>query len=230
MKAMILAAGRGERMQPLTNYTPKPLLKAGGKALIEYHLQALHQAGFEDIVINVSHLARLIRAALGDGSAYGVHIHYSEEGHEALETGGGIYKALPLLSDEHFLVINGDIWCDFVPTIRKFSDNDLAHLILVDNPPHNCAGDFAIHHGRLLVDSTPKLTFGGIGYYHPDLFRNCKAGKFPLAPLLRAAARDNRVSAEHYRGRWNDIGTPQRLTELETLLAEQGRATSDQYF
>jgi MurNAc alpha-1-phosphate uridylyltransferase len=227
MKAMILAAGRGERMQPLTDHTPKPLLKAGGRALIEYHLEALHRAGFKDVVINVSHLAELIRTALGDGSAYGLRIHYSEEGHEALETGGGIHRALPLLGDEPFLVMNGDIWCDFVPTIRKFSDNDLAHLILVDNPPHNCAGDFAIHHGRLLVNGTPKFTFSGIGYYHPELFRGCRAGKFPLAPLLTAAARNNRVSAEYYPGRWNDIGTPQRLNELNTLLAETGLSTKD---
>jgi N-acetyl-alpha-D-muramate 1-phosphate uridylyltransferase len=227
MKAMILAAGRGERMQPLTNHTPKPLLKAGGRALIEYHLEALHRAGFKDVVINVSHLAQLIRTALGDGSAYGLRIHYSEEGHEALETGGGIHRALPLLGDEPFLVMNGDIWCDFTPTIRKLSDNDLAHLILVDNPPHNCAGDFAIHHGRLLVNSTPKFTFSGIGYYHPELFRDCMAGKFPLAPLLTAAARNNRVSAEYYPGRWNDIGTPQRLNDLNTLLAAKGRAATD---
>ena len=148
MRAMILAAGRGERMRPLTDRTPKPLLKAGGKALIEYHLEALREGGFQEVVINMAHLSEQISAALGDGSAFGLNIRYSDEGEAALETGGGIFNALPLLGDAPFLVVNGDVWCDYALMPRPLADRDLAHLVLVDNPPQHPHGDFHLDDGR----------------------------------------------------------------------------------
>lgn len=217
MKAMILAAGRGERMRPLTDETPKPLLKAGGKRLIEYHLQGLAQAGFHDIVINHAHLGEQIEQVLGDGSRYGVRITYSVEG-QALETGGGIFKALPLLGDAPFLVVNGDVWCDYPFARLREHSVELAHLVLVDNPPQHPQGDFVLTHGKVHDKEGERLTFSGIGVYHPSLFAGCEAGAFPLAPLLRRAMAANAVSGEHYRGRWFDIGTPERLQQLDRLL------------
>lgn len=219
IKAMILAAGRGERMRPLTDNTPKPLLKVGEKRLIEFHLEHLLKAGFQNIVINHAWLGEQIEAFLGDGSAYGVHIQYSAEG-EALETGGGIQRALALLSDGDtpFVVVNGDIWCayDFAQLPSKLKG--LAHLVLVDNPPHNPDGDFAWQLGQIALQGSTKLTFSGIGVYHPKLFAACQAGKFPLAPLLKQAIQNGQVSAEHYQGLWMDIGTPERLDALKKYL------------
>jgi MurNAc alpha-1-phosphate uridylyltransferase len=225
MKAMILAAGRGERMRPLTDHTPKPLLAVGGKRLIEYHLEALARTGFKEVVVNLAHLSQQLRAALGDGSAFGLTIHYSDEGNQALETGGGIYRALPMLGDRPFLVVNGDIYCDYPLKQRTLADNDLAHLILVNNPDHNPTGDFSLHGGRLLASGDQKLTFSGIGYYRPELFEGCNDGKFKLAPIVRQAALKGYVSAELYPGRWSDVGTPQRLRLLDDQLHCHGQSS-----
>ncbi|MGI9302521.1 MAG: N-acetylmuramate alpha-1-phosphate uridylyltransferase MurU [Gammaproteobacteria bacterium] len=220
MKAMILAAGRGERLRPLTDETPKPLLRAGGCTLIEHHLHKLAAAKFEEVVINIWWLGAMIRNVLGDGASYGLRIRYSEEHPEPLETGGGMCNALRLLGDKPFLAINADVWTDYVPKAIRLTDNDLAHLVLVDNPAHNAGGDFRLHGARLRADGSPLLTFSGIGYYRPAFFRGCASGdKFPLAPLLRAAARRNQVSAEHYAGAWFDIGTPERLETLHSHFA-----------
>ena len=174
MRAMILAAGRGNRMRPLTDHTPKPLLPAGGRPLIQFHIERLAQAGVNDIVINHAHLGHQLEQALGDGSRYGVSIRYSAEGEgRALETGGGIFKALSLLGPEPFLVVNGDIWTDCPLADLKLSDQDLAHLVLVANPPHNLKGDFCLDHGRVLVEGVTRLTFSGVGLYHPRLFCAC---------------------------------------------------------
>ncbi len=224
MRAMILAAGRGERLRPLTDHTPKPLLEVGGRPLIEHHLVALAAAGFEEVVINLAHLGEQIRARLGDGSAFGLTIHYSEEGAQALETGGGIYQALPLLGDEPFLVVNADIYTDFPFATLRAPMQCLAHLVLVDNPPHHPQGDFHLGPGGRVNDCGcgPRLTFAGIGLYHPALFRGCRPGPFPLAPLLRRAMAADEVTGEHFHGRWVDVGTPERL-EAARRLAESGR-------
>jgi MurNAc alpha-1-phosphate uridylyltransferase len=218
MKAMILAAGRGERMRPLTDAVPKPLLRAGDKTLIEYLLEGLAAAGWDEVVINHAYLGGQLRAALGDGRRHGLRIHYSSEGDEGLETGGGIYRALPLLDSDPFLVVNGDIWTDYPFARLPSTLTDLAHLVLVDNPEHHPAGDFVLAHGRVLVAGAPKLTFSGIGVYRHALFEGCRPGKFPLAPLLRAAMAEGRVSGEHYRGAWFDVGTPERLAGLDARL------------
>lgn len=219
MKAMILAAGRGERMRPLTDHTPKPLLRAGGQMLIEYHLRALVAAGITEIVINHAHLGEQIEAALGDGRAYGALIRYSPEG-SALETGGGIFRALPLLGAGPFLVVNGDVWSDYPFGRLPAAPAGLVHLVLVDNPPHHPKGDFALRDGRLVdADGLARLTFSGIGLYRPELFAGCRPGPFPLAPLLRAAIARGEATGEHYRGQWVDVGTPERLAELDRRLA-----------
>jgi MurNAc alpha-1-phosphate uridylyltransferase len=214
---MILAAGRGERMRPLTDHIPKPLLRAGGKPLIVHHIERLAAAGLSDIVINHAHLGEQIKAALGDGAAFGVHIRYSPEG-RALETGGGIYRALPLLGPDPFLVVNGDVWTDIDFTRLALAPGDLAHLVLVDNPAHNTRGDFALQQGRVLADGDDRLTFSGVGIYHPDLFAGCTPGAFPLAPLLRSAMARGLVGGTHHRGIWVDIGTPERLADLDRML------------
>lgn len=222
MKAMILAAGRGERMRPLTDQTPKPLLQAGGKALIEYHLDNLTQAGIEAVVINHAWLGEQIETALGDGRRYGLRIVYSREG-EALETAGGIQRALPLLGDGPFIAINGDIWTDYSLASLPPEPAAMAHLVMVDNPPQHPAGDFMLQAGRLLPEGPACLTFSGIGLYRPELFAGLKPGKSPLAPLLRAAMARGEISGEHYPGRWFDIGTPERLQELDRMLTRQAR-------
>jgi MurNAc alpha-1-phosphate uridylyltransferase len=220
MKAMILAAGHGTRMRPLTNHTPKPLLLAGGKPLIVWHIEKLARAGFQDIIINLAWLGWQIPAALGDGSRWQVRLHYSNEQQEgALETAGGIIKALPLLGEEPFLVVNGDVWCDYPCQPYPLADHDLAHLLLVNNPVHNTHGDFALFDGRILDAGEPRYTFSGIGYYHPQLFAGLPYGKRPLAPLLRAAMQQGQVSGEHFSGDWRDIGTPERLAELDRDLS-----------
>ena len=217
---MILAAGRGERMRPLTLATPKPLLEAGGAPLIVHHLRSLRDAGFVDVVVNLSWLGGQIEAALGDGSRHGVRLHYSDEGPEPLETGGGIFRALPLLGDGPFLVLNGDVWTDFdwSRLRERMAPHDLAHLVLVPNPQHNERGDFVLEHGRIVETAGERLTFSGVGVYRAELFRGCTDGVFKLAPLLRAAARAGRVSGELHGGRWLDIGTPERLAQLDSLL------------
>ena len=219
MKVMVLAAGRGERMRPLTDHTPKPLLAVAGKALLVHHLERLAQAGLTDIVVNHAWLGAQIEAALGDGRTFGVNIRYSAEG-EALETGGGIARALPLLGDEPFAVINGDIFCDFdlrlLPSL--LASGDLAHLILVANPPQHPHGDFALETGRARASGEGRLTFAGIGVYHPVLFAGCPQGAFPLAPLLRQAMSADRVGASRHDGLWCDVGTPQRLAALDAQL------------
>lgn len=233
MKAMILAAGRGNRMRPLTDHRPKPLLAAGGRTLIEHQILRLRAAGFTELVINHAHLGEQIEAHLGDGAAHHVSIHYSPEGaplgHKgALETGGGIFRALPLLTDgaEPFLVTNGDVWCDFdyarLASGPALADGDLARLVLVDNPDHNADGDFALTGDRVSRQGSARLTFAGIGVYHPDLFAGCEAVAFPLAPLLHRAMNAGRVGGLHHAGRWMDVGTPARLAELDRLLGEAG--------
>ena len=216
---MILAAGRGERMRPLTDHTPKPLLPVAGRPLITWHIERLARAGIRDLVINHAHLGHLIEQALGDGATWGVRIRYSPEGEgRALETGGGIFRALPLLGGGPFLVINADVWCDREFDRLTLAAGDLAHLVMVDNPAHHPDGDFHLAQGRLHAEGEPRLTFSGIGVYDPALFAGCEPGVFPLAPLLRAAMQAGRVSGEHYQGRWTDVGTAQRLAELERIL------------
>ena len=222
---MILAAGRGERMRPLTLARPKPLLEAGGAPLIVHHLRALAAAGFEDVVVNLSWLGLQVREALGDGSRYGLRIHYSDEGPEPLETGGGIFRALPLLGEGPFLVLNGDVWTDLdCARLRgRLAPGDLAHLVLVPNPAHNPAGDFVLERGRIVEREGERLTFSGAGVYRAALFDGCPDGVFKLAPLLRAAARAGRVSGELHEGAWLDIGTPERLAELDARLRSGSR-------
>ncbi len=206
-------------MRPLTDHTPKPLLNAGGKPLIVWHIEKLAQAGFLEIIINIAHLGFMISETLGDGSQWGVTISYSDEQDEgALESAGGIIKALPLLSEEVFLVVNADVWCDYAFNPDYDLKDDLAHLILVPNPEHNPTGDFSLHNGRLQNDGAPKFTFSGIGYYNPELFKELAYGKRALAPILREAMKKNCVSGELYEGEWRDIGTPQRLKVLNDDL------------
>jgi len=221
MKAMILAAGRGERMRPLTDHTPKPLLLVGGKPLIVWHIERLAAAGFRELVINHAHLGQQIESALGNGSQFGVSIQYSPEG-EALETAGGIANALTLLGDAPFLVVNGDVYTDydFSSLLSGFAHDLLAWLVLVDNPDHNSKGDFGLEGNKVTEQGDPMQTFSGIGVYHPSLFAEVSRGdKAKLAPLLRAAMRSGKVGGEHYTGRWTDVGTPQRLDELDKLLS-----------
>mgnify|MGYP000131122702 CR=1 FL=1 len=225
MKAMILAAGRGERMRPLTDALPKPLLEAGGKALITWHLQKLAAAGFHDVVINHAHLGGMIEQALGDGSHLGLAIRYSVE-RTALETAGGIAAALPLLG-ECFAVINGDIWCeyDFARLRTALRDGDAAHLVLVDNPEHHRQGDFTLSGGRVRADAGQRLTFSGIGVYRASLFGAIVPGsKARLASLLVAAMDGDRVGGEHFGGHWCDVGTPERLYALRAQLQPAGAA------
>ena len=218
---MILAAGRGERMRPLTDNLPKPLLKVAGKMLIEYHLEKLKAAQITEVVINHAWLGEKIEQALGDGSRYGLTIHYSAEV-EALETAGGIINALPLLQDERnneFIVINGDIFCDYELSNLPSSLSGLAHLLLVKNPEHHLQGDFALTNSGLLEQAGEnKQTFSGIGVYHADLFKDYPKGKLALAPILRKAMDQQQVTGEFYQGIWHDIGTPERLSELDLYL------------
>lgn len=217
MNAMILAAGRGERMRPLTDRTPKPLLPVNGRPLIEYTVRALAQGGFSDIVVNHAHLGNQIEAALGDGAAYGVRIRYSPEPEGALETGGGIVRALTLLDDE-FVVVNGDIWTEY-PFARLHGRlQHLAHLVLVDNPEHHPQGDFCLQGGQVAAGGGQRLTFSGIGVYRRALFAALPAGRRALAPILRDAMAAGAVTGEHYQGPWSDIGTPERLESLNRMV------------
>ncbi len=219
MKAMIMAAGRGERMRPLTDDVPKPLLKAGGRALIEHALLHLKEAGFNEVVINHAHMGQKIIDFLGDGRRYGLTIQYSAEPDGALETGGGIRQAIALLDHEPFLVINGDIWTDFPLQKLPTSLPGLAHLVLVDNPDHHTNGDFYLDGARVNLDRGKKLTFSGIGVYSPKLFKHLQRGKYPLAPILRDAIVKNLVSGEYFSGKWFDVGTQERLNALEAALS-----------
>ena len=220
MKAMILAAGKGERMRPLTLTTPKPLVPVAGVPLIVYHLRALAKAGCTDVVINHAWLGQQIEDYLGDGAQFGLSIRYSPEG-EPLETGGGIQRALPLLGADPFLVVNGDIWTDYPFAGLPQTISGLAHLVLVDNPQHNLAGDFTLAGGMVAEGAAglPRLTYSGIAVLHPALFASCQGGAFPLAPLLRQAMQGGRVSGEHFAGHWIDVGTHERLAEVERLLS-----------
>jgi MurNAc alpha-1-phosphate uridylyltransferase len=221
MHAMILAAGRGERMRPLTDRVPKCLLPVGGKPLIEWHLQKLAAAGFTEVVINHAWLGEQIEAQLGNGARFGLHIRYSAE-EEALETAGGIAKALPLLGEAAFLVVNGDVYCQFdFASLSSAAANVrggaiLAHLVLVDNPVHHPRGDFVLDAGRVRAEGPSKLTFSGIGVYSPALFTRIASGaRAQRAPLLREAMASDRVAGQRYVGWWVDVGTPERLTQLD---------------
>ncbi len=214
MRAMILAAGRGERMRPLTDIVPKPLLEIDGKPLIVYQIEALESAGVREIVINTGHLGEQIQYELGTGTSYGVDIFYSDEGENILETAGGIIKALPLLGEDAFIVTNADIFTDFDYCSLPVEPDFDAHLVLVNNPPHNLTGDFAFENGRITELGQKKLTYSGIGVFYPYFFENCKPVRTPLAPLLFQAAKEERLSGQHYSGLWNDIGTPARLKEI----------------
>lgn len=227
MKAMILAAGRGERMRPLTDHTPKPLLVAGGKPLIVWHIERLAAAGFRELVINHAHLGEKLEAALGDGRQWGVHIAWSPEPPGALETAGGIAKALPLLGDGSFLVVNGDIWCDWdFHRARTLADRP-AHLVMMDNPAHHAGGDFRLdeHHSPAqlrLADGGPTLTYCGIGIFSPAFFAAVPRGAaMKLRPLLDEAIPRGIVTGERHTGRWVDVGTPERLTALDRELSAQ---------
>lgn len=215
MKAMILCAGRGERMRPLTDTLPKPLLEVRGKPLLVWHLQRLAKCGFKDVVINIAHLGFKIPEVIGDGSRFGLNITYSDEQDTgALESAGGIIKALPLLGDETFLVLNGDIFCDYDFDADFDLKGKSAHLILVENPEHNPDGDFGLEGDLVLNEADEKYTFSGIGYYSPKLFSALECKKSALAPLLRVAIAKNEVSGELFNKIWHDVGTPQRLEDI----------------
>lgn len=219
MRAMILAAGKGERMRPLTLHTPKPLVPVAGVPLIEYHLRGLAAAGFDEVVINHAWLGQQIEDHLGDGRRWGLRIRYSPES-EPLETGGGIFQALPLLGQAPFLLVNGDVWTDYDFNRLRRPLSGLAHLVLVDNPAHHAQGDFHLREGKVVdaAGQTGSLTFSGLSLLDPGLFGQCTAGAFKLAPLLRAAMAEGKVSGERHDGRWVDVGTLERLAEAERLL------------
>ena len=237
MRAMILAAGRGERMRPLTDSIPKPLLQVGGRRLIEWHLQGLARAGFREVIINLAWLGSQIPAALGNGERYGLSLHYSDEGATALETGGGIFQALSWLGAAPFLVINGDVWCDFdygrLHTPQALDADADARLVLVPNPPQHPRGDFALdrrqtaqgsdrHTAQYDVadrEAAQRYTFCGIAVYRAEFFAGCIPGRFPLLPLLRRAAAARRLRGDLHEGLWFDIGTPERLAQLDARLA-----------
>lgn len=214
MRALIFAAGKGERMRPLTQHTPKPLLQVHGESLIGWHLRALHAAGIREIVINTGWLGEQLPARLGNGSAYGVSIAWSHEGAEPLETGGGMRRALGLLGEQQFIATNADIHTDFDYATLLPLRPKLAHLILIDNPAHHPRGDFALRDGSCRVCGEAKLTFSGIGVYHPALIADHAHGRYGLAPILREAMDFGSVTGAHFAGRWTDVGTPQRLAEL----------------
>jgi MurNAc alpha-1-phosphate uridylyltransferase len=221
MKAMVLAAGRGERMRPLTDQLPKPLLAVAGKPLIAYHLDALGRAGVRDVVINLSWLGSKIRDALGDGARYGVRIAYSDEGPVPFETGGGIFHALPLLGPAPFLVVNGDTWTDVDFTKLEIDTEAHARLVLVSNPPHHPRGDFAIVDGNVVEREADRFTYSGIGLYRPEFFHGCAPGRFPLLPLLKRAIAAGRVRGQVHRGEWLDVGSPERLAELDARVQKR---------
>lgn len=221
MKAMILAAGRGERMRPLTDAMPKPLLMAGGKSLVEYHIDALVRAGVRDIVINLAWKGSMIAAALGNGERFGARIVYSDETDGALETGGGVFKALPLLGAGPFLVVSGDVWTDYPLSraITALASADVAHFVVVPNPDFHARGDFGLRDGRM-VDTGERFTYANIGVFRPEFFAGCAAGRFALAPLMFEWIAKGRVSGELYDGKWRNVGTPAQLAALDVSLRE----------
>lgn len=212
---MLLAAGRGERMRPLTDRIPKALLTVRGKPLIVYHLEKLAAVGVRQVVINLSWLGDQIRAALGDGSRWGLRLIYSDEGSEALETGGGIQRALPWLGAEPFLVVNGDVFTEFDFAALTIESQALAQLVLVPNPAHVPDGDFALIEGRVRESGAPRVTYSGIGLFRAELFAGCVPGRFPLLPVLQRAITLDRLQGQLYRGAWSDVGTPERLAALQ---------------
>ena len=218
MRAMILAAGRGERLRPLTDTTPKPLLDVGGKPLIEYHIDRLAAAGFRELVINISHLGDKIRDTIGDGSAWGLNIHYSPEPPGALGTGGGIKQALPLLGDSPFAIINGDVFSSYPLARLRAIKCSHAHLVLVPNPSHNPNGDFALQGGYVTNNGQTRYTFSGISIYHPRFFDSAPVGSFSVVPMLNTAMAMLQVTGELYKGTWHDIGTRERLEILRSQL------------
>lgn len=220
-RAMVLAAGLGERMRPLTLTRPKPLLEVGGKALIDWHLIALARAGVRDVVINLSWLGAQIESHVADGARFGLRVAYSREPAQPLEAGGGIFQALPLLGDEPFLVVNGDVWTDFdFARMAALPDDCDALLVMVPNPPQHSRGDFFLDGSRIVPQPTAiRRTYAGLGIYRPAFFDGCAAGRFPLLPLLQRAMAAARLGAQRYDGLWFDIGTPQRLQELDARLA-----------
>ena len=234
MKALIFAAGLGERMRPLTEHTPKPLLSVGGKRLIAWHLEKLAAIGVREVVVNTSWLAPQFPATLGDGADWGLRLHYSYEGTRPLETGGGMLHALPLLGDAPFLLVNGDIWTDYDFAQLPREPAGMAHLVMVDRPVQATQGDFALDaDGLVRSDGEHRLTYAGLGVYRPQLLDDWRGRthddgadetppRFRLAPILRAFMGEGRITGEHHRGRWTDVGTPQRLQELERELAEPG--------
>lgn len=219
MRAMILAAGRGERMRPLTDTTPKPMLQVAGKSLIEYHLDSLVELGVRDVVINLAWLGGQIRADLGDGERWGVRIQYSLEEEGALETGGGIFKALPMLGAEPFIVISGDVWSEYrLRDLPSLATNDVAHFVLVPNPEFHERGDFGLRQGRVIEAAQFRYTYANIGVFRPEFFAACQPGKFPLAPLMFDWIRKGQVSGELFEGRWCNVGTPAQLRQLDRDL------------
>jgi N-acetyl-alpha-D-muramate 1-phosphate uridylyltransferase len=218
VKTMLLAAGRGERMRPLTDQCPKPLLPVGGKPLIVWQLERLAAAGYREIVINLAWLGEQIAATLGDGSRYGVSIAYSREPWPALETGGGVLQALPLLGSEPFLVVSADIWTEFDFARIAIAPDALGQLVLVPNPPHHPRGDFGLEQGRV-VDGEPRFNYGNIGLYRPAFFEGCSPGRFPLVEPLRRAIAAGRLGGQLYEGQWENIGTLQQLAQLDAELA-----------
>ena len=214
MIAMVLAAGRGERLRPLTDQVPKSLVEVRGEALIERHLHALSAAGVERVVINLGWLGEMVLERIGSGSRYGLDVVYSNEGDNILETGGGIHRALPMLGSDPFLVVNADIYTDMPLTGIELAGSDLAHLVLVPTPADKAGGDFALDGSRVRNDGDELLTFSGVSMYRPEFFTGCEPGRFSVVPMLRAAADDDRVSGSVYAGLWRDVGTPARLAEL----------------
>lgn len=225
MKAMILAAGRGERMRPLTDTIPKPLVEINGKALIEYHLEALRRANIKEVVINVSYFPEQFQARLGHGERYGLKIYYALEPlNNPLETGGGIFNALPYLGHEPFLVLSADLWTNFSFNSLPKLNNQLAHIILVDNPPHHPEGDFYLKGGQVYLEdhdkfiARAKLNFAGIAVLDPILFQHCQPGKFSYIPLLKTAIAENLVTGEHFQGQWINVGTLAQLHDIQKVM------------
>ncbi len=218
MKAMLLAAGRGERMRPLTDSLPKPLVPVAGRPLIAWHLTALAAAGYREVVVNTSWLAEALHAALGDGASFGVRITWSDEGPVPLETGGGIFRAVPLLGPGPFLVVNADIWTDIDFARLELESDAHAHLVLVANPPHNVRGDFGLDGDRVVSRDTDRFTYSGVGVFRPEFFHDSSAGGFPLLPLLNRAIAARRLRGELHRGAWSDVGTAERLAALDARL------------
>jgi len=219
MKAMLLAAGRGERMRPLTDTCPKPLLEVAGKPLIAWHLERLAAAGIREVVINLSWLGEMIATALGDGAAYGLRVAYSREPWPALETGGGLVQALPMLGGDPFLLVNGDVFTDIDFTTLALAPGDLAQLVLVPNPEHNQKGDFHLDgRGRITSDVGERLTYSGVAVVDPRIFNGASPGRFPLLPWLLRAREAGRLGGQKHAGTWLDIGTPQRLAQLDAEL------------